>query len=221
MCILFSCIVKCEEGSMGYRESSFDKFTILLPVLSCLLSPKKVALHDVRPIPGKLEFIQMFIFSGIEFFEEIKEALVEKMCFQIFGDILLKCWCKCQVRSTDTTRFSVSEIQVEGLFRDSYQLGYSDNCNQFWLLFHQKKPRLVLNLLLYPRDCLCLCTVVRVCGISLLFIICDIADISHRMTSELVINQHWISSQSYYLFFSDKGVRSLRGICKPSVIIKY
>lgn len=101
-------------------------------------------------LPGKLEFIQMFIFSGIEFFEEIKEALVEKMCFQIFGDILLKCWCKCQVRSTDTTRFSVSEIQVEGLFRDSYQLGYSDNCNQFWLLFHQKKPRLVLNLLLYP-----------------------------------------------------------------------
>lgn len=172
-------------------------------------------------LPGKLEFIQMFIFSGIEFFEEIKEAFVEKMCFQIFGDILLKCWCKCQVRSTDTTRFSVSEIQVEGLFRDSYQLGYSDNCNQFWLLFHQKKPRLVLNLLLYPRDCLCLCTVVRVCGISLLFIICDIADISHRMTSELVINQHWISSQSYYLFFSDKGVRSLRGICKPSVIIKY
>lgn len=85
-------------------------------------------------LPGKLEFIQMFIFSGIEFFEEIKEALVEKMCFQIFGDILLKCWCKCQVRSTDTTRFSVSEIQVEGLFRDSYQLGYSDNCNQFWLL---------------------------------------------------------------------------------------
>lgn len=86
-------------------------------------------------LPGKLEFIQMFIFSGIEFFEEIKEALVEKMCFQIFGDILLKCWCKCQVRSTDTTRFSVSEIQVEGLFRDSYQLGYSDNCNQFWLLY--------------------------------------------------------------------------------------
>lgn len=36
-------------------------------------------------LPGKLEFIQMFIFSGIEFFEEIKEALVEKMCFQIFG----------------------------------------------------------------------------------------------------------------------------------------
>lgn len=72
-------------------------------------------------LPGKLEFIQMLIFSGIEFFEEIKEALVEKMCFQIFGDILLKCWCKCQVRSTDTTRFSVSEIQVEGLFRDSYQ----------------------------------------------------------------------------------------------------
>lgn len=61
-------------------------------------------------LTGKLEFIQMFIFSGIEFFEEIKEALVEKMCFQIFGDILLKCWCKCQVRSTDTTRFSVSEI---------------------------------------------------------------------------------------------------------------
>lgn len=28
-------------------------------------------------LPGKLEFIQMFIFSGIEFFEEIKEALVE------------------------------------------------------------------------------------------------------------------------------------------------
>lgn len=101
----------------------------------------------------------------------------------------------------DTTRLSVSKIQVEGLFRDCYQLGYSDNCNQFWLLFHQKKPRLVLNLLLYPRDCLWLCTVVRVCGISLLFIICDIADISHRMTSELVINQHWISSQSYYLFF--------------------
>lgn len=175
---------------MGYRESSFDKFTILLPVLSCLLSPKKVALHDVSPIyQGNSSLFKCLSFRGLNSLRKL-EALVEKMCFQIFGDILLKCWCKCQVRSTDTTRFSVSEIQVEGLFRDSYQLGYSDNCNQFWLLFHQKKPRLVLNLLLYPRDCLCLCTVVRVCGISLLFIICDIADISHRMTSELVINQH-------------------------------
>lgn len=73
MCILFSCIVKCEEGSMGYRESSFDKFTILLPVLSCLLSPKKVALHDVSPIyQGNSSLFKCLSFRGLNSLRKLK-----------------------------------------------------------------------------------------------------------------------------------------------------
>lgn len=47
MCILFLCIVKCEEGSMGYWEFSFDKFMIFLFVFLCLLLFKKVVFYDV------------------------------------------------------------------------------------------------------------------------------------------------------------------------------
>lgn len=69
---------------MGYRESSFDKFTILLPVLSCLLSPKKVALHDVSPIyQGNSSLFKCLSFRGLNSLRKLKRHCRKN----VFSDI--------------------------------------------------------------------------------------------------------------------------------------